>query len=423
MLALVGACILLSAPGAMADPPANDKFEDAEDLGSGLPVLVARDNAEAMEEGGESLGAFAAGHSVWFSWEAAGDGFVTVGTCEASFPTVLAVFTGTELNALTPAAGGNADEGPHCPNEGRELTFKAIGGTVYTIAVDGNAFSLGSPPATEGEFTLRVEATPPPANDDFSNATAVTGETIGDPGGEQIYRASVPGYTWGAGKEAEEPDHGGDAGGASVWYAWTAPASGTARITACCGWSPLRGVYTGDAVNSLLPVPPAPGVPANSNYFVTAGATYRIAVDGVRDPGSGEAETGSFELSVFMQLPGFMQPPSPGPAGAPAPPAVVKDTNPPNTRILRRLLKRRPPIWIFRFRSNERGSTFRCKLDRRRYRRCGRVRRFRCLRGRRHVLRVFAVDASGNRDRSPAVTRFRTKCKPHPRSRRKQRQR
>jgi len=100
---------------------------------------------------------------------------------------------------------------------------------------------------------------------------------------------------------------------------------------------------------------------------------------------------------------------------------VRADLTPPNTRIFRRVLKRRPPVWVFRFRSSEPGVTYRCKLDRRKYRRCGATLRFRCLRGRRHVLRVVAVDRSGNRDRSPAITRFKTKCRPHGRKRNKHR--
>lgn len=49
VLALVGGCLLLSAPAAMGAPPANDKFEDAEDLGSEA-VRIARSNVEATKE-------------------------------------------------------------------------------------------------------------------------------------------------------------------------------------------------------------------------------------------------------------------------------------------------------------------------------------------------------------------------------------
>ena len=187
--------------------------------------MVSGNNNGATKEAGEGeVATFSAGHSVWFEWEAPSTGFVTIGSCEATFHSVVGVFTGTEVGSLTRVAEGNADEGPHCSYEGREFTFKAVSGTSYKIAVDGYGFHLeGPPPPTEGEFTLRIEATAAPPNDDFQNAIGLIGNVLGQPGGEQIYRASASGYTWGATKQVGEPRHGGDPGGASVWYTWTPP--------------------------------------------------------------------------------------------------------------------------------------------------------------------------------------------------------
>ena len=401
-MAVLAALAWASLTSAAVAAQANDYFAEAEDLGATLPIAVSRSNVGATREPEEEVGTFAAGHSVWFEWEAPSTAFVTIGSCEASFHTVIGVFTGGEIGSLHRVAEGNADEGPGCPNQGREFTFKALAGTSYKIAVDGNGFYLfGSPPPTDGEFTLRIEATPPPANDDFDNATRLIGQALGQPDGEQIYRASAFGYTWGATKQTGEPEHGGDPGGASVWYTWTAPASGTARISACCGWAPLLGVYTGGAVDALTPVSVGPGAPVNATFGVAAGVEYRIAVDGAFDVGAGEAETGSFEVSVFMQLPA--KPPGEGSSGPSSP---RRDATPPRTTVHGHLLKRKR-IWLFRFHSSEPGSTFRCKLDKRRFRHCKSPLRLRHLRPGRHVLRVYAVDAAGNRDRSPAVARFK----------------
>ena len=60
---------------------------------------------------------------------------------------------------------------------------------------------------------------------------------------------------------------------------------------------------------------------------------------------------------------------------------------------------------VFIFASSEPGD-FRCKLDRGRLRPCRSPRALR-LRPGRHSFRVFAIDAAGNRDTSPAVVRFR----------------
>jgi len=61
----------------------------------------------------------------------------------------------------------------------------------------------------------------------------------------------------------------------------------------------------------------------------------------------------------------------------------------------------------FRFVSSEPGSTFLCKLDRRRFRRCRSPLVLRGLDRGRHVFRVEARAPGGATDRSPATWRFR----------------
>jgi Ca2+-binding RTX toxin-like protein len=98
----------------------------------------------------------------------------------------------------------------------------------------------------------------------------------------------------------------------------------------------------------------------------------------------------------------------PPPPLAPAPPL---DRRPPQTRITAhppKLLKttgRRHRV-VFRFAASERGSRFRCKLDRKPYRACVSPRTYVVGLGR-HTVRIFAVDAAGNADRSPALFAFR----------------
>jgi hypothetical protein len=63
---------------------------------------------------------------------------------------------------------------------------------------------------------------------------------------------------------------------------------------------------------------------------------------------------------------------------------------------------------VFRFGSDEPGVTFSCRIDGGLFHVCPRrlVRRFGTGP---HALRVVALDASGNGDRTPAVYRFRVK--------------
>jgi Ca2+-binding RTX toxin-like protein len=103
------------------------------------------------------------------------------------------------------------------------------------------------------------------------------------------------------------------------------------------------------------------------------------------------------------------------PPPPPPPPAVVEppppDRTPPRTKITHappHLIEARhgPRRIAFAFGSSEPGSSFRCRLDRRPSTRCASPRRYRVGLGS-HVFRVFAVDAAGNRDRTPALYRFR----------------
>src|SRR5580765_4971376 len=54
-----------------------------------------------------------------------------------------------------------------------------------------------------------------PANDNFASAIALFG-TAGTTSGTTALATKQPG----------EPNHAGNAGGHSIWYAWTAPSSG-----------------------------------------------------------------------------------------------------------------------------------------------------------------------------------------------------
>jgi Ca2+-binding RTX toxin-like protein len=98
-------------------------------------------------------------------------------------------------------------------------------------------------------------------------------------------------------------------------------------------------------------------------------------------------------------------------------PPPPPDTTPPRTKITHRppkivLSARRHRRVSFRFTSNEAGSSFRCQLDRGPWGSCRSPRAFGVGLGG-HVVRIYAVDAAGNRDRTPVVFRFQVRLKPH----------
>jgi hypothetical protein len=400
--------LLVWAPVASADAPVNDNFEDAQGLVGALPIDVSTTNVEATKEEGEPLhGTFGSkGHSVWFEWEATATGFVTAGTCGSDFATVLSVYTGTEVDELTKVAGDFDSQGPGCPSfNGQEITFEAINGTSYWIAVDGDPFYVppAEPPAGEGAIELQLKVTPTPVNDDFADATALTGLLEEEEGAETaFYWASARGFNWNATKEAGEADHAGDPGGASVWYSWTAPRSGSAAAGVCEGKPVVVGVYTGVSLGALFPVGAYDFFSCRTTFSASAGTTYWIVVDGKFDTEAGSAALGSFGISVSMQLPAQVRTqPAPDVLAATSP-----DTTPPSTTIRKRVLKRMPPIWIFSFGSDEPGSSFQCKLDKRPFKKCRSSKTFKRLKPGGHTFKVRAVDSSGNVDKSPAVARF-----------------
>lgn len=396
--------LALAAPSAAALAPANDDFEDAQVLSDPLPIGLSTTNVEATKETGESLHGVmgSKGHSVWFEWEATDTELVTVGTCGSDFTTVTSVYTGTKVDELTKVAGGFNDEGPGCPSfSGREVTFKAIDGTTYAIAVDGDPFYVppGEPPLGEGSIELQVRATPVPANDNFANAQALIGSIEEEPGSQSaFYWASTRGFNWNASRETGEPEHGGP-GDASVWYSWTAPESGTASVSACAGRLVLLGMYSGKSLDTLTPVG-SQEYSCQVTISASAGTTYWIAIDGRLDPAPNGPALGTFSISVSMQLPLRPRPPE-----LPVDPRPVVDL-PPDTTITRNAVKSAKRRAIFGFQSTDAGSTFRCKLDRRPFRACRSPRTYRNLSAGPHTFKVVAIDVAGNVDATPAVIHF-----------------
>nr|MDQ3724780.1 hypothetical protein [Actinomycetota bacterium] len=385
-------------------PPANDDFADREVLSGALPIEITRSNVEATKEEGEYFPTIgAAGHSIWFEWEAPSTEFISIGTCGTEFPTLIGIFTGTELTNLTSVTNGNASEGPDCLDAQRQYTFKATAGTKYVIAVDGDSFTGPEtiPVQTEGEIALRIMSTPIPANDDFAAAATINGQTHEEPGGKRTYFANIRGYNWNATIETGEPKDE-DVSGASVWYRWTAPESGTYRIgEPCCGGNLSRTVYSGDSLELLTPFDPGTGFPG---VPISAGTTLWIRIGGIPDSETEEPATASFNFFIFGELPSLPKPELPV---VPPPLPPTPDVTPPVTSIAKRKIKpgkRTAKFWLA---SSEVGNTFLCRLDGRKFAPCGAVKSYKNLKPGRHVFKVKAVDAAGNVDATPAVARFK----------------
>lgn len=101
------------------------------------------------------------------------------------------------------------------------------------------------------------------------------------------------------------------------------------------------------------------------------------------------------------------QPPAPPIAPEPEP-EVGADTAPPQTRIAKGSGKALAKgVAKFRFTSSEPGSSFACKLDKRKARPCKSPKAYKHLRPGKHVFKAWATDAAGNRDPTPAKRKFK----------------
>lgn len=118
-----------------AAPPPNDTFA-ARLLLSGNTVNTRGYSVGATRDPGEPVHAgVGSGNSVWWSWTAPSSGAVTVSTAGSNFDTVLAVYTGAAVATLTSVAANDDDE--DAGDGSSEVSFNAIGGIAYHIAVDG----------------------------------------------------------------------------------------------------------------------------------------------------------------------------------------------------------------------------------------------------------------------------------------------
>jgi hypothetical protein len=85
-----------------------------------------------------------------------------------------------------------------------------------------------------------------------------------------------------------------------------------------------------------------------------------------------------------------------------------EDITPPQTKIVKGPKAKTHARKVrFKFTSSEAGSTFKCKLDRKPVKACKSPRTYKKLKPGKHVFKVWATDAAGNKDPTPAKRKFK----------------
>ncbi|QTA78218.1 carboxypeptidase domain-containing protein [Desulfonema limicola] len=236
--------------------PENDNFASAA-LISGLSGRISGSNDQATKEPGEPNHAGEiGGTSVWWSWTAPENGYVSIDTLGTVFDTLLGIYTGTSLDTLVNTAQGY-----------NSVSFFVNSGMVYYIALDGRN-------AAQGDIVLNWKTLRPPENDNFADAVLITGLS-----------GTVDGSNIDAAKETGEPDHAGSPGGASIWWKWTAPENSffSFDTNGSSFSSILLGVYTGSSLNNLIEKASSfTNLFAGLTFYAQAGVSYYIAADGYK---------------------------------------------------------------------------------------------------------------------------------------------
>jgi Bacterial Ig domain/Fibronectin type III domain len=245
----------------------NDLFANRLPL-VGNSVTIVGDNSIAMPEPGEPSHAGQNGHnSVWWSWTAPDSGDYLLSSAGSSFSSLLGVYNGTSLTNLVHATGWYQDF------TSDRLILEATEGTIYQIAVDGLD-------GRYGQIILTIDKMLQPTNDNF-DARAVI------PGIQAVLFANNGGAT----AEPDETARAASLAARSLWWTWTAPASGFAQID----WNGSQldtvvGVYIGSTLTNLTLVAEGPDAGAalqdQIDFRTTANTVYQIAVDG-RDGAAG----------------------------------------------------------------------------------------------------------------------------------------
>jgi len=121
------------AQDLLAQSPSNDDFANSTAITGGRGSTISNNTNATYEEGEPYEDADSTGRTVWWSWTAPSNGIHIFHTAGSSFDTILAVYTGTQLNNLTLVAYNDEAMG----GSQSRLTVDAVAGQTYHIMVDG----------------------------------------------------------------------------------------------------------------------------------------------------------------------------------------------------------------------------------------------------------------------------------------------
>ncbi len=251
-----GGRTLYGSPGQV---PANDNFANASTL------VVTTDSTQAT---GTNIGAGKqtgepnhapnepGGRSIWWKWTAPAAGNASVTTLGSNYDTILGVYTGAAVGALTSLGSNDDQETPaqnSTPNRIRTsiVPFSTSAGTTYYFAVDGWEAAFGAV-----VINLNFTATGPSLPVISAQPVSAT-VTTGGSASFSVTATGATGYQWAF--------NGGNISGATnpthALSNVTAANAGSYRVAV----SNAAGSVNSDTVTLTVHAPPAPPAPAPSS--------------------------------------------------------------------------------------------------------------------------------------------------------------
>jgi PKD repeat protein len=256
---LAASVAAVSMPGAaVAAPPANDDFANATAISS-MPFSDTVDVTEAGMEVGESSYC-AVSHTAWYSFVADSDGIIRLDSSGSSFfgPTLnLYRQDGSGMGGLSFVGCSAYYQNP--------VTLSVQAGNTYYLQVGGSHWGGGN-------LHLSIAVVPPPSNDSFADATAVSALPFSD-------SVDTTAATVEPGEPTPSCGYGQSAG--TVWYAFTPSQSGSYSASVpYIGFSSQVAAYTGGELADLNQI----GCRAFGQlltFHADAGTTYYLQAGGL----------------------------------------------------------------------------------------------------------------------------------------------
>jgi hypothetical protein len=232
-------------------PPTNDNFQQPLVVSGLNPTLNVYNFAATSEPGEPAHGDVVGSRSVWFSWTAPVNGSVRLYNRGYGYNMGIGFYSGSILSNLTHVAS--------IPKTQQQVRFNVTAGETYKIAVGDQR---------EGIWNIPVDINyePAPPNDNFSQASPMFGSFL-------------QGSILSAAREFGEPPHGGSTNGNSVWWSWTAAASGYFSVAIqYSDFVPRFALYSGNTVSELSQIATRTN---HLSAYLTEGVSYKLAIENV----------------------------------------------------------------------------------------------------------------------------------------------